>query len=150
MSLNLNNGNQLVRSALLLAVMVLLIAGCAAQSVRPYPDEPPPEQTPEELPEPESRRIPPQMLAAAELTVQGREQLRNGRYEQAIRTFERALNVHPGHGPTYYYLAEAWLKTGNLTQAKTFNRQAHTYLKNHSGWLRKILDQKRRIAHPRM
>jgi len=58
------------------------------------------------------------------------------------------LNLNPGNGRNYYYLAEAWLMKGNIGQAMEFNRLAEVYLKDDSEWLHRVIGQRGRIkAH---
>ncbi|MFO7555119.1 MAG: tetratricopeptide repeat protein [Desulfobacterales bacterium] len=68
--------------------------------------------------------------------------------DDAIGILERALNLNPGNGRNYYYLAEAWLMKGNIEQAMEFNRLAEVYLKDDSEWLDRVIGQRKRIkAH---
>jgi hypothetical protein len=46
--------------------------------------------------------------------------LRSNKPDEAVRTLERAVNLHPTNGGNYYYLAEAWLMKGNVRQAREF------------------------------
>jgi tetratricopeptide (TPR) repeat protein len=71
--------------------------------------------------------------------------LESGKVDDAITTLERALNVNPSNGQNYYYLAEAWLKKGNLSQAREFNRLAAMYLRDDPGWMNRVKDQEERI-----
>jgi tetratricopeptide (TPR) repeat protein len=71
--------------------------------------------------------------------------LESGKVDDAITTLERALNVNPSNGQNYYYLAEAWLKKGNLSQAREFNRLAAMYLRDDLGWMNRVRDQEERI-----
>lgn len=71
--------------------------------------------------------------------------LESGRVDHAISTLERAMNVNPSNGQTYYYLAEAWIKKGNLSQAREFNRLAAMYLREKPEWTRRVEDQQERI-----
>jgi predicted Zn-dependent protease len=87
----------------------------------------------------------PRAVASLRLTEQARMLLESGKVDDAITTLERALNVNPSNGQNYYYLAEAWLKKGNPSQAKEFNRLAAMYLRDAPGWMNRIKDQEERI-----
>jgi len=71
--------------------------------------------------------------------------LENGKVDDAITTLERAINLNPSNGQNYYYLAEAWLKKGNPSQAREFNRLAAMYLKNDPSWMDRVKDQQERL-----
>ena len=71
--------------------------------------------------------------------------LESGKIDDAIVTLERAINLNPSNGQNYYYLAEAWLKKGNLSQAREFNRLAAMYLKGEQEWMSRVKDQQERI-----
>jgi predicted Zn-dependent protease len=72
--------------------------------------------------------------------------LEDGRPDDAIRVLERALGLNPSNGQNYYYLSEAWLTKGNTKQAAEFNRLARIYLEEDSNWMRRVMEQKRRIS----
>jgi tetratricopeptide (TPR) repeat protein len=74
--------------------------------------------------------------------------LESGRVDDAISTLERAINVNPSNGQNYYYLAEAWLKKGNPSQAREFNRIAAMYLRDQPDWTSRVKDQKKKISAP--
>ena len=87
----------------------------------------------------------PRAVASLRLTEQARVLLESGKVDEAITTLERAMNVNPSNGRNYYYLAEAWLKKGNPSQAREFNRLAALYLKDEPGWMNRVKDQQERI-----
>jgi predicted Zn-dependent protease len=87
----------------------------------------------------------PRSIASLRLTDQARVLLESGKVDEAITTLERAMNVNPSNGQNYYYLAEAWLKKGNPSQAREFNRLAAMYLKDEPRWMDRIRDQQERI-----
>jgi predicted Zn-dependent protease len=87
----------------------------------------------------------PRSVASLRLTEQARVLLESGKVDDAITTLERAMNVNPSNGQNYYYLAEAWLKKGNPSQAREFNRLAAMYLKDEPGWRNRVKDQEERI-----
>ncbi len=84
-------------------------------------------------------------MASLRLTEQARVLLESGKVDDAITTLERAMNLNPSNGRNYYYLAEAWLKKGNLSQAREFNRLAEMYLRDEPGWTNRVKDQQERI-----
>jgi predicted Zn-dependent protease len=85
-------------------------------------------------------------LAALELTEEARILLDEGRTGDAIRLLERAVNLHPDSGRSYYYLAEAWIARGDLRQADEFNGLAEAYGDGGREWRTKVRRQKERIA----
>jgi len=87
----------------------------------------------------------PRAVASLQLTEQARILLESGKVDDAITTLERAMNVNPSNGQNYYYLAEAWLKKENPSQAREFNRLAAMYLKDEPGWTNRVQDQQERI-----
>ena len=74
--------------------------------------------------------------------------LESGNVDDAITTLERAMNVNPSNGQNYYYLAEAWLTKGNLSQAREFNRLAAMYLRDDPDWMNRVKAQQERIKTP--
>jgi predicted Zn-dependent protease len=84
-------------------------------------------------------------VASLRLIEKARVLLESGKVDEAITTLERAMNVNPSNGQNYFYLAEAWLKKGNPSQAKEFNRLAAIYLKDEPGWMNLVIDQQERI-----
>jgi len=87
----------------------------------------------------------PRAVASLRLTEQARVLLETGKVDDAITTLERAMNLNPSNGQNYYYMAEAWLKKGNPSQAREFNRLAAMYLKNDPNWIGRVKDQQERI-----
>ncbi len=87
----------------------------------------------------------PRAVASLRLTEQARMLLESGNLDDAITTLERAMNVNPSNGQNYYYLAEAWLKKGNPSQAREFNRLAAMYLKDEPQWMSRVKEQQGRI-----
>jgi predicted Zn-dependent protease len=87
----------------------------------------------------------PRALASLRLTEEARMLLNGDRIDDAITTLEHAMNLDPANGQNYYYLAEAWLKKGNSSQAREFNRLAAMYLRDQPEWIDRVNDQKERI-----
>ena len=88
----------------------------------------------------------PQALASLELINQARGLIEKNRLDAAIRVLERSVNLHPQNGEAYYYLAEAWLKKGNIPQAKEFHRLAGIYFRNDRQWSSLLKIQKQKIT----
>ena len=87
----------------------------------------------------------PQELASLELIDQAKALIDKDRPDDAIRLLERAINLHPQNGETYYYMAEAWLKKDDIPQAKEFHSLAGIYLRNDRQWSSRLTSQKVRI-----
>ena len=92
-----------------------------------------------------SVRPSPRAVASLRFTDQGRMFLESGNPDDAIRMYEKALNLDPGNGPNYYYLSEAWLMKGNIAQAAEFNRLAAIYLEGDAKWMDRVMKQRERI-----
>lgn len=87
----------------------------------------------------------PRAVASLRLTEQARVLLETGKVDDAITTLERAINLNPSNGQNYYYMAEAWLRKGNPSQAREFNRLAAMYLKDDPNWTGRVKNQQERI-----
>ncbi len=135
---------------------LLIISGCAAVvPVQPEPAPPPaptatdaPPSPPRDYPSRETLPEKPSPRAQASLTFteQGKALIEQNRPDAAIRVLERAINIHPRNGKNYYYLAEAWLLKGNVSQASEFNRLAELYLKDDRQWANQVMSQRQRIS----
>jgi predicted Zn-dependent protease len=125
----------------------MVLSGCASPAMKPSPEiyRETPQGADESKENTEKTDIAPRVLAALQLTDQGRMFLENNRPDDAIGILERALNLNPDNGRNYYYLAEAWLMKGNIGQATEFNRLAEIYLKDDSEWLSRVILQRERI-----
>jgi predicted Zn-dependent protease len=77
---------------------------------------------------------------------QARLLIQENRPDEAVRTLERAVNLHPTNGGNYYYLAEAWLMKGNVRQAREFHGLAAVYLRDHAEWKNRLKTQQERIS----
>jgi len=131
-------------------LLVFALSACAAvpQASSPPPPQPSPSSEPmgQKREEPSSRQDDsPRTVASLRLTEQARALLESGKVDEAMTILERAMNVNPSNGQNYYYLAEAWLKKGNLSQAREFNRLAAMYLRNEPEWMNRVRDQQERI-----
>jgi tetratricopeptide (TPR) repeat protein len=130
--------------------LCLALTACAIvpQAPTPSPSPPSPSSAPtveksDQTPPPQDDN--PRAVASLRLTEQARVLLETGKVDDAITTLERAMNVSPSNGQNYYYLAEAWLKKGNPSQAREFNRLAAMYLKDDPNWIGRVKDQQERI-----
>ena len=134
-----------IRIALLCALMALQTS-CVKEIADKVPDQsdntiPAAEpQMPEKTTEPNAR-----LLASLKLTDQGRRLLEAEKTDHAIRVFEQAISLNPSNGQNYYYLSEAWLTKGFVTEAREFNRLAESHLKNDKDWKISVAQQADRI-----
>lgn len=108
---------------------------------RPAPESAPTTRDMEARPKEPS----PRAVASLRLTERARGFIAMNQADEAIRTLERAINLNPGNGMNYYYLAEAWIMKRNRTQAAEFNRLAVIYLKESSEWRTRLAKQAERI-----
>ncbi len=119
----------------------LTIAGCVKeQASQPHP--PATRETEPDLME----ETDPRMLASLQLTEQGRRLVEAGKTDQAIRVLEQAISLNPDNGENYYYLAEAWLLKGVMSEAKKFNQLAEIHLKDNGQWMQRVIQQANQIA----
>jgi tetratricopeptide (TPR) repeat protein len=138
------------------SLLCLALSACAIVPESPSPPFPPPSSSPPPSPSsipsvekrdqaPPPQHDSPRAVASLRLTEQARVLLDSGKVDDAITTLERAVNLNPSNGQNYYYLAEAWLKKGNSSQAREFNRLAAMYLKDDPNWTGRVKDQQERI-----
>jgi predicted Zn-dependent protease len=130
----------------ILYLFCLILSGCAAiaQAPQKHTPAPAPETKTEkkELPEAKHR---PRELASLHLTEQGRMLLENGKIDDAISVLERAVSLSANNGRNFFYLSEAWLRKGNVKQAREWNRLAEMYLAEDREWSQRVYDQSERI-----
>lgn len=93
-----------------------------------------------------SEKQDPRTLASLQLTAQGQRLVEAGKTDQAIRVLEQAISLDPDNGDNYYYLAEAWLLKGVVSEAKKFNQLAEIHLKDNARWMQRVIQQANRIA----
>jgi len=93
----------------------------------------------------DTRSLSPRENAAWQLTQEGQQLLSAGEPDKAIRLFEQAIGLNPNNGECYYYLAEAWLSKGAISEAREFNSLARDYLKNEADWTNRVIQQEYRI-----
>jgi len=84
----------------------------------------------------------PRAIASIELSKRGQLLIKANRPDEAIRYLERAINLYPGRGENYYYLAEAWLLKGNPSQAAEYNTLATIHFTENTEWIERIAFQK--------
>jgi predicted Zn-dependent protease len=134
----------------------MALSACAIVPQSPSPPSPPPSSSPPPSPSsipsvekrdqaPPPQHDSPRAVASLRLTEQARVLLETGKVDDAITTLERAMNLNPSNGQNYYYMAEAWLRKGNPSQAREFNRLAAMYLKDDPNWIGRVKDQQERI-----
>jgi predicted Zn-dependent protease len=124
-----------------LALLTVLLAGCPKPILKIEPAEAE-KTTPSEAAAEENPRV----VAALQLTDQGRRLLEDRKPDRAIRALEQAVSLDPTNGQNYYYLSEAWLMKGSAAQAKEFNHLAEIHLKEDSTWIISVAQQADRIA----
>lgn len=114
---------------LIFALALVLFSGCVKQIAR--------EETPQRSP---------REKASLQLTEEGRRLLEEDKPDRAIRSLEQAISLNPDNGQCYYYLAEAWIQKGNVSEAKQFNRLAKAYLVKDKSWNARVANQADKIA----
>ncbi len=139
--------------AVLLSWACLSLFGCTTVPSKPV-TEPISRPAPESAPAPREQSVRPEApspraVASLRLTERARGFIAMNQADEAIRTLERAINLNPGNGANYYYLAEAWLMKRNRAQAAEFNRLALIYLKASPKWRSRLAQQAERIEELR-
>jgi predicted Zn-dependent protease len=94
----------------------------------------------------ETRQRSPREKASLQLTEEGRQLLAEDKPDHAIRVLEQAISLNADNGRCYYYLAEAWLQKGNISEARQFNSLAENYLKKDKDWKTRVANQADKIA----
>lgn len=140
--------------SILAGCFLLLLTGCVFEKpALRQPRSIQPEVTIQALPQsaqpteaPPAPKAPtPRAIASLELSKQAQSLIEAGKPDEAIRYLERAVNLHPGSGENYYYLAEAWLLKGNYSQAVEYNTLAASHFKDEPEWIKRITSQKKLI-----
>jgi predicted Zn-dependent protease len=124
-----------------LVLLTVLLAGCPKPILKGEPAEA--EETPTSEAAAEEN---PRVVAALQLTDQGRRLLEDRKPDRAIRALEQAVSLDSNNGQNYYFLSEAWLMKGSVVQAKEFNQLAEIHLKEDSAWMIRVAQQADRIA----
>ena len=162
---------RLARRVLLLVCLTAFLGGCSLFT-SPYPGPrsagPLPPPSPQPVPQPGSQTSPsppppasqpaplepapappakatPKAQASLNITEQGKQLLLGGQAEEAISVLERATGLNPDNGEAYYWLAEAWLKKGNRSQALENHHQAWLRLRGEEAWTGRLHRQRLRI-----
>jgi len=82
---------------------------------------------------------PPNVTAALRLIEDGRQQMRQGRYDQAIDRFERAVAIDPTNAYGYYFLAQLHYRNKQYDQAAAFaGRAASLSARNDRIWAARV------------
>jgi len=124
-----------------LVLLAILLAACPKPILKGEPAEVEETPTSEEAVEEN-----PRVVAALQLTGEGRRLLEDRKPDKAIRVLEQAVSLNSTNGQNYYYLSEAWLMKGSVAQAKEFNQLAEIHLKEDSEWMIRVAQQADRIA----
>ena len=124
-----------------LVLLAILLAACPKPILKGEPAEIEETATSEEAIEEN-----PRVVAALQLTDEGRRLLEDRKPDKAIRVLEQAVSLNSSNGQNYYYLSEAWLLKGSVAQAKEFNQLAEIHLKEDSAWMIRVAQQADRIA----
>ena len=124
-----------------LVMLTVLLAGCPKPILKGEPADAE-ETTISEAAAKENPRV----VAALQLTDQGRRLLEDRKPDRAIRALEQAVSLDSNNGQNYYYLSEAWLMKGSAVQAKEYNQWAEIHLKADSAWMIRVAQQADRIA----
>jgi predicted Zn-dependent protease len=124
-----------------LILLATLLTACPKPILKGAPVEVEETATSEEVAEEN-----PRVVAALQLTEQGRRLLEDLKPDKAIRVLEQAVSLNSSNGQNYYYLSEAWLMKGSAAQAKEFNHLAEIHLKEDSEWTVRVAQQADRIA----
>jgi len=124
-----------------LVLLAILLAACPKPILKGEPAEVEETPTSEEAVEEN-----PRVVAALQLTGEGRRLLEDRKPDKAIRVLEQAVSLNSTNGQNYYYLTEAWLMKGSVAQAKEFNQLAEIHLKEDSEWMIRVAQQADRIA----
>jgi len=124
-----------------LVLLPALLIGCPQPILQVTPSE-----IEEPAPAEKAADENPRVVAALQLTDQGRRLLEDGQPDRAIRALEQAVGLDPTNGQNYYYLSEAWLMKESAAQAKEFNHLAEIHLKEDRAWMIRVAQQADRIA----
>ena len=101
------------------AIVLLLLAGCAAQEPAPVQDSSPPA--------PSSSAPRTENLAIAGLMDSARKDASSGRLGSAVATLERALRIEPRNPRLWHELALVRLRQADYSQAESLAARSNTY-----------------------
>jgi Flp pilus assembly protein TadD len=93
---------------------------------QPDLDQPPTTPEPASLVQTINTATPPNVAAALRLIDEGRQARDQGRHDQALERFERAVAIDPTNAYGYYFLAQLHYINKNYDQALAFSSRAAT------------------------
>ena len=76
-----------------------------------------------------------QQKASFQLTDQGQGYLDNGRLNEAVSLFEKAISLHPSNPYAYYYLAKARYTRNEYPKTLPLLAKSELYLQGDPDWL---------------
>jgi cytochrome c-type biogenesis protein CcmH/NrfG len=117
-----------LKKLLIWVLMAVLFSGCVKQISQDQP-----------------RQRSPRENASFQLMEEGRQHLEADKPDHAIRLLEQAISLNPDNGRCYYYLAEAWIQKGDLSQAEQFNSLAQNHLNQSTDWKNRVKKQAGKI-----
>jgi len=123
---------------------ICFFSGCAVKTATPTVSDD--TLLAREIVKEESSRNSSRIIASYSLTKEGGRLIEKGDIDGAISILERAIGINSKDGKGYYYLAEAWIKKGNLKLAAQYNKLACIYLRNDRRWKGFAEQQVRRIS----
>ena len=102
------------------ALLLLLLAGCAARSPAPV----------EEAPREQAKEAPRETVAVAGLMESARADAAAGRLANAAASLERALRLEPRNPRLWHELARVRLRQGDFAQAESLAARSSTWAAN--------------------
>jgi tetratricopeptide (TPR) repeat protein len=134
-----------VLNGVVLAALCFALSQCVSGPSLPSHREAPPQKASRD--ETVKREEPsPRAVASLQLTERARLLLQRNKPDEAIRDLEKAMNLNPSNGRNYFFLAEAWLMKGNVSQAREFNNLAALHLRDDPEWSARVKAQEQRIS----
>ena len=124
------------RTCGIILLAIIFVASCAKQTKGPYKQvkRGQKEILIQENTEPAESS---EYSAAQELVNKGKKEFNSGDFEKASRTFEAAINMEPGNGVAYFWLAKTNLELNDIENAKQLLDRASIYLTD-DDWKEKI------------
>jgi tetratricopeptide (TPR) repeat protein len=121
---------------ILVASILILLAGCAVKKKPERPKLPPGSREPPIAAPPQEAT--PERRASNALVEEGETALDRGQYDRAADLFQESVTVDPTNGAGYYYLALVRFKTGEYGEAWDFLEKAETLLPSEPEWLERV------------
>lgn len=81
----------------------------------------------------------PRARASVNMVEEGRREMASGNFDNAERRFQEAINIDPGNGIAYYYLARAKFELGQYQQAAGVLDKAEGLLGGSPQWLEAVM-----------